>query len=138
MDNEQLKKYIEEIIDKNEIIPKHRKKIIERKLYIPKDVLCTENIINTWKNLMINKNNKNNWNLIILNIRIYNFYVGLKKFIFQILNFNKNIKIDEKFEKIDTQKIENKIHKFKKILNINSNFSVTKIAKKVFLIKKII
>ena len=87
---------------------------------------------------MIDKYNKNNWNLIILNLRVYNFYVGLKKFIFQLFNSNKNIKIDEKFEKIDTKKIENKIHKFKKILNINSNFSVIKIANKAFLIKKII
>ena len=132
----EVKKYIEEIIDKKEIIPKNRKKILERKLYIPKDVLCTKNIINTWKNLMIDKYNKNNWNLIILNIRIYNFYVGLKKFIFQLFYSNKNVKIDEKFEKIDTKKIENKIHKFKKILNINSNFSVIKIANRAFLIKK--
>ena len=72
----EVKKYIEEIIDKNEIIPKDRKKILERKLYIPNDVLCTENIINTWKNLMIDKYNKNNWNLIIVNIRICLLYTS--------------------------------------------------------------
>ena len=134
------KKNIEQILHtSNEIKYKDRESIIESKLFIPKNSLCSENIVNTWQNLFNTKLkncSKNNWKIITINLRIYNFFTNMKKTIFKLINPEKKIIKDEKFEEINIELIKDKIDRIKKIININSKFDIVKIANKSFLIKK--
>jgi surface carbohydrate biosynthesis protein len=134
---EDLKKSVQDICSNN--INKQdycKKEVAKNKLNFNEDKLSSNKIVDIWFLLAKDFKKKNSWNLIFLNIFIFQI---MKKFIFNVLTFGKDKKKiigEEKFENKKKAYYQNKINRFKEILNISSDIRVYKTVNNSILIKK--
>lgn len=125
--------------NKNLLNKKKISKILNFKLANTSEI-STLKIINIWSKLGKRiKKTKNNYFAINCNIYFLEKINLLKRFIFNIVNLNKNTNYgyDNKFEELKLSEINGKIQLLKKILGIKSNFKITVLSKKFLIIKKI-